>query len=184
MAGRGWLHGSLVGFQGLRLEGAARKRRGAVQFDLAHAVRNAMGSAWRRLCVPFDRPRFKIFVACHMQGQSVFDVAHISRVVDPILALQADCPQCVDSEFISKILLALASRQGHRMRGVVDLLASILMVLRMSSVSVERARLPAEESKPARARGRAMEISTLISHTNRRFARSEHHAVHEKGVGS
>jgi hypothetical protein len=150
------------------------------QFNSALLMLCAMASAWRRLCVPFDQPRFKIFAACHMQGQSVFDVAHISRVVDPILALQAGCPQCVDSEFTSKILPALASRQGHRMRGVVDLLASILMVLRMSSVSVERAHLPAEESKPARARGRAMEISTLSSHTYRRFARDEHHVVHDK----
>ncbi len=82
------------------------------RFNSALLMLSAMGSAWRRLCVPFDQPRFKIVAACHLCGQKVFDVAHISRVVDPLLALQADCLQCVDFEFTSKILPALASKHG------------------------------------------------------------------------
>ena len=57
---------------------------------------------------------------------------------------------------------------------------TILTCLRASSVSVERAHLPAEESKPTRSRGRAMEIKTVAAHTYRRFVRDEHGLVHQQ----
>ena len=151
-----------------------------VRFESACHMLCALGSAWRRLCDFADQPRFRIFDVCHIGGKQVFDSNHIKRVIDPLVALQAICEDCIDREFTGKLLPPLRSGQLPLMREAVSLLADILTCLRASSVSVERAHLPAEESKPTRSRGRAMEIKTVAAHTYRRFVREEHGLVHQQ----
>lgn len=150
------------------------------QFECACHMLCALGSAWKRLCDVTDQPRYRIFAACHIRGVKVFDPNHIKQVVDPLVASRAICSDCVDREFTGKLLAVLASGQLPFMREATELLADILTCLRTSSVSVERAHLPAEEAKPLRARGRAMEVSTLSAHTYRRLVRDEHRLVHER----
>lgn len=149
-------------------------------FASALLMARAMADAWRRLCIPYEQPRFRIFDACHVRGQAVYDRDRILDVARPLIAMQGVCEQCVEQEFTGKLLGPLLSNDLSVSKAAHQLLCDIMCSLRVSSASVERAHLPAEECRPAKARGRAMEVAGVAAHTYRRFVRDEHTALHAK----
>ena len=149
------------------------------KYDTSLRMLCGLGDSWRRLSLPaiFD-PRFILFGACHMNGMRIYNEDHIRQTLAPLQFMQATCGACVDKEFTGKLLgpllARLTSKSTHR------LLCTILTILRVSSASVERSHLPAEESKPVRSRGRALNCVSLSGCTYRRFVVNEFQGQHDR----
>lgn len=86
------------------------------------------------------------------------------------------CGEFIEPKFTGKLLVALRSRDAEARRAC-EVLADILVTVRISGASVERAHLPGEACKPAPGRVWAKEFSTTAGHTYRRFVGDEHRGV-------
>ena len=110
-----------------------------------------------RLKDDWQDPRHWIFGMCHEEGRWDYNLARLEVVCEKLRAKQIECSECIDKSLTS-VLLPVAVTQPRRVHG---LLSDMLRALKVGASTVERAHLPAEETKPGKARGRALACENL-----------------------
>ena len=125
--------------------------------------------SWRRCFATYIKDtKFEVFAACQIaEGVPNFCAQQVRAVAARLRAKMEACEVCVDPDWTGVLLELMESQPARAYRIPV----SVLIALRVQSSAVERAHLPAEETKPARARGRAktaeeLAVSTYLHHAS------------------
>ena len=126
--------------------------------DLGPSLACCLGDAWRRLYITYvDDTKCRLFDACHTNGVPHFSKEKMTRVAEQMRDMSSVCEECVDPDWTG-VLLPLFQRAPFR---AYTLLTTALLCLRVTTTAVERGHLPGAESKPAKARGRALTAEML-----------------------
>ena len=144
--------------------------------NLAPALCCSAGDAWRRIEFAFEMdPRWESFQTCHYEFQPQYNVARIHELVNTFEETKAACPEHYDDAWTTEVvkLLRVSPARGWK------LMTSALLLLRLVSTAVERAHLPAEETRPSRARGRGLTPEMVALNTYITYA-----TLHGKEVSS
>jgi hypothetical protein len=129
---------------------------------LAPHLACSLGNAWRRLVFRFLEKRWQLFNICHDdQMLPVFNERRIDEAVATFRNLGNVCAGCLDIDWTVPVLdlCRVSKRRCHR------LLVQVLTHLHVAGAIVERAHVPAEESKPGKARGSGLSAEALSTNT-------------------
>ena len=142
-----------------------------------------MSDCARRLERPAENPGSRILNATSAGpgGVMCYSREIVNAAVAPLLLLRRNCTECIEKYFTDELLNEMAPGVPEdRVRDAVCFLQHFISLMRTSSASVERAHIPAEESKPGRVLGRALDPENLAGMTYQRFTAVDHDRVRER----
>ena len=118
----------------------------------------SMAQAWRRFRFPYEGERFRFLTACGTSsGVECCDESAVREAVAQLDLKRLDCPSHLDRDFTLE-LLPLARREPRRAQ---QMLADVLVELRVNSANVERSHLIGQSLNAVKSRGIGPAARTL-----------------------
>ena len=148
------------------------EQAGVSRYDGSRKILRALAPSWRRLWFTAQEPRRQMFSVCIGAdgGEAAWNPARMETKVAELKEKQKSCAGCL-RDGVSEELLSEAERAP---RLIWETMCSFLAFMRVSSLIVEKAHLPAQETMPPKARGRALHPSSMGEVTYRRTLVAEH----------